>query len=73
MLQRPQTQAKGKNHDIPITTEQPKNANLMIGAIETLKSCGESSEQGNKQEVECKAEGLSRLSEEHEKLIDRVT
>eukprot|EP00826_Nyctotherus_ovalis_P057549 TRINITY_DN7876_c0_g1_i4.p1 TRINITY_DN7876_c0_g1~~TRINITY_DN7876_c0_g1_i4.p1 ORF type:complete len:281 (-),score=98.30 TRINITY_DN7876_c0_g1_i4:93-935(-) len=79
-LQRPQTQANGRKHNVAITTGQPKNAELMMGAIEALKRCGGDSEQGNKF-VEYKAgaievpkgkEELNKLSEEHERLIDVI-
>jgi len=77
MLQRCQTQPDGRHRDVKITTGQSKNVNLMMGAVEVLKPRGESSEQGNKQDrvMEHKAGGLrelSRLSEEHEKLIDVI-
>lgn len=77
LIQRPQTQSQpnGRHHNVTITTGQRDNEDLMLGAIQALQSYGtDFSEQGgnSKPTAPKGPTDISKLSEQHEKLIDVI-
>ena len=77
--QRPQTQSNNRRGNGKISTARPENEELITGALQALQSCGTgTTEQDGNKEINTRSKSskgtdeFSKLSKEHEKLIDVI-